>query len=444
MSQKLEEFLNSFISSFQIARMYTTQHPQFTQSIDKVLEVLREVLGTQELVIGIVGEELTTGDEILFDLSRRAEDFILYLKERNIERITFYQGITKEELTKFINCLFEYSLESGHNFQEHLSLYGVRCISVGKLEVSSAGTAEDIRESLHYLQNYQNSLDTVSQSVTSLLDGQIVDYAELKFVLTNAMKDLMGAYQWFLRLAAMKTHDPGTFIHLLNVSILAMHFSSKLGFTRENILEIGLAALFHDIGKMYITHKLIKKKGKLTEEEFAQLKSHTVLGAEILLQYVDVLGVLPLVVAFEHHLRYDSGGYPQLQFNKPPHTASLIVSICDVYDALNQRRAYKQDYSPEIVYDLMKKARGRVFHPVLLDKFFQIMGVWPVGTIVLLSTGKVAVVREENEGDIFFPKVEVVSAPEHELIDLKEKKQDIKITRTLNPLREGKQYLPFV
>jgi putative nucleotidyltransferase with HDIG domain len=259
------------------------------------------------------------------------------------------------------------------------------------------------------------------------------------------MEHLIKEHQEFLRLTTLKRYDPSTFVHLLNVSILAMHFASKMGFGRDVILDIGVAALFHDIGKLYISRNILRKKDRLTDEEFGRIKSHTVMGAEILLKYVDALGILPVVVAFEHHLKYDLRGYPKLSFTHKPNIASLMVSICDVYDALSERRGYKADYPPDMIYEIMMKEKGTSFEPKLVDMFFEFIGVWPIGSIVALSDGRVAVVLDENEDDITSPKVEVIHPVDRkEIINLKEERGRIKVERYLNPWKEGKDFLHLI
>jgi len=146
------------------------------------------------------------------------------------------------------------------------------------------------------------------------------------------------------------------------------------------------------------------------------------------------------LVSFEHHLRYDLKGYPKLRFKYKPHIASELVYICDVYEALSQRRGPKYDYSPDIIYNLMMKEKGNAFNPELLEIFFRIIGIWPVGTIVLLNDGRVGVVCEENESDITRPKVEVTDFPIDKVIDLKDT-EELKIEKALNPFTEGKNYL---
>ena len=144
-------------------------------------------------------------------------------------------------------------------------------------------------------------------------------------------------------------------------------------------------------------------------------------------------------------MKFDLSGYPKVRYSQKPLLSSQIVCISDVYDALSQRRNYKNDYPPKMIYDIMTREKGTTFDPALLEHFFKITGVWPVGTIVSLSDGRVAVVRENNEDDILSPKVEVISPAEKKgLVDLRAVREENRIEHSLNPLTEGKAYLPFV
>ena len=435
------------MSALQVARLYPDWHPQFKKAVDKAFESLNDVLTIEgDLVIGIIGEELVFEKEIFFELSKTVKPMIIYLKERDIEKIQFMRGLDKEEMGKFVTFLTVPKEEIKGHAQEALSKHAIEHIVVGKIKVQAArALTEETQMPTSYLNTYDDSLTKVTASLESVLNGQGFDHLALKMTVNNIMDNLLGHYQDFLNLTAIKRYDLKTFSHILNVSILSMHFAFKIGFKKKEALEIGTAALFHDIGKLHISRKILRKPGKLTDEEFVEIKSHVIFGSEILLKYVDTLGTLPVVVCFEHHLKYDLSGYPKVPFHQKPHIASLMVSICDVYDALSQRRGYKNDYPPKMIYELMIKERGISFEAELLDKFFKIMGVWPAGTIVSLNDGSVAVVREENEDDIFAPKVEIIE-PENkkELIDLKAYKFTLAIERSLNPLNEGKKYLPLI
>ena len=446
MAEAIENSLRSLISSLQSAKIYPLEHPKFKESLENAHNSLRNLLGERsELVIGIIGEELAFEKEIFFDLSKSVKPFIQYLKERGIERIAFTRGITKEELSGFIIFLITPKDEIGPGVQEYLLNKGIKNIAIGKIKAGDNSLKKEVLDSVNYLRQYEDSLSKISVSLDAIVKNEAFDYPQLKYTLGNMMENLFKSYQEFLKLAALKRHDIGTFVHLLNTAVLSMYFSFRLGFNKDDVLSIGMAALFHDIGKIYVSGQLIKSPDKLSDEEFEMMKSHTELGSDILLRHTRQLGVLPAIVAFEHHLRYDLRGYPKLYFAARPHIASLIVSLCDVYDALNARRSYKKSYPPEFIYSLMLKEKGKMFEPELLEKLFMIMGVWPVGTIVSLTDKSVAIVREENEDDIFSPKVEVVfpfdkSGP----LDLRMKKEELKIESALDSAGEGKKYYHLV
>ncbi len=449
MLDRIENAFRSLITAFQIAMLYGTKHPKFNKFLDKAYESLQDVLkDKEELVIGIVGEELAFEKEILFELSRTHRPIIIYLKARGIERLAFHRLMEEEELSKFISFLMTPKDEIKKGLQEYLNLAGIKNINAGKIKVSAAtdlSQQEGVLQAVDYISLYNSSLDNIQQSLESVLNAQDMDYLNLRFGVTNMLENLVSRYQELLKLTVVKRYDINTFVHILNVSILAMYFSSKLGLNKDAILDIGIAALFHDIGKIYISRRILKKTEGLTNAEFSKIESHTLAGVLILLRYVDTLGILPAVVCFEHHLRAGLKSYPKLSFPQKPHIFSSIVSICDVYDALLQRRSYKTSYPPNVVYEIIIKERENFFEPRLVDNFFKIMGVWPIGTIVLLSDKRVAVVRDENEDDIFFPKVEVVFPQDKkESIDLKEKKDQIKIEKTLDPLGEGKDYVSLI
>jgi len=442
---KVEIALKELFSCLQNAKMYGVTHAIFKQSLDRAALSFQEALANRdEIVIGIVGQELAFEKEILFELSKLLRPAIIYLKERNIERLSLAHSVSRDELEKFILLICGRKEDFGPDPQKQLAILGVRNISVGKLKVSGNVVDEKTQGSINQLSLYDSSAENVSLALGKALNSEQIDHLTLKLSINNLMESLSGRDSDILKLATLKRYNLETYMHLLNVSIVAIYFASRLGFDRDDVLNIGIAALFHDIGKLYISRKVLNKKEKLAEQELSQIRSHTLLGAELMLKHVDTLGILPVVVSFEHHLKYDLSGYPKLPFVKKPHIVSLIVSICDVYDALSQRRGYKQDYSPNLVYNIMTREKGMTFEPELLDRFFRIIGVWPVGAIVALNNLMIAIVRNENEEDIFRPKIEIIHPREkRQMINLLEN-EDLSIERYLNPWKEGREFLQLV
>jgi len=441
---KIKTCFITLMNAIQAGKIYSTDHPKFREFLDRLFALLQDILRERkELTLGIVSGELAWGDEIFFDLSHKLGALVEFLEESRIERILFEQGLQFEELHQFIVFLTKARNLEKVDEKEYFSLHGIQNIRAGRLRAlaknsGAAAQAEELR------MKYENSLQVVSQSLNVVLDEEEIDYLDLRFNILSVMEDFVGRHQELLNLISVKERDLLTFVHLLNVALLVMFFASKLGFPKEEVLDLGIAALYHDIGKLYISLKIIQKKGRLAEREFIQVSDHPVLGAKILDGYRDSLGSLPVVAAFEHHLRYDLAGYPKMAFPYKPHRVSLMISICDVYDALAVKRSYKKDYPPEKIYELMMMEKGKMFDPELLDKFFQFVGIWPVGTIVSLSDKRIAVVRKVHEEDLFSPTVEIL-APESqgEMLDLHAQK-DVRIDEALNPHGRGKKYVALI
>ena len=437
----VEDFLKELSSALQIVGIYGDTHPKSKEAVDRVYtNIIALLRNRKEIIIGIVEKEFVFEKEIFFKLSSRLKDIIGYLSEEGVEKMIFSQGVSREELDNFVKVLGHRKDDSERDFAEYFLSLGFDNISIGKMS-DSAG----LQEKLTKEDFYKNTLDSVSGSFKGILSGGTINVGNTRAIMHNILeRTSMGQWQ-FLELSAIKDYDLATFVHSLNVAVLSMFFSSKLGFEKKNILSIGMASLFHDMGKIAISRAIIQKAGALTDKEMKDVKSHTVLGAGMLLRYVDSLGFLPVLVAFEHHLRYDLKGYPKLTYRKKPHIVSLIISLCDCYDALRARRSYKRDYPPEMIHTIMCKERGALFDPNLFDEFFRFLGVYPVNTIVELSNGFTAIVRAQNEDNIFAPKVEVVVPSEDKgsIIDL-DKSKELSIKCSLNPLAKGKDYIRFI
>ncbi|MCX8159732.1 MAG: HD domain-containing protein [Candidatus Saccharicenans sp.] len=443
MRDKVKVCFLLLMNAIQAGKIYSQDHPKFREFLDRLYASLLELLQhRKELILGVVSGELAWEDEIFFELSQKLRPLASFLEENQVERIVFSQGLQLEELRQFILFLAR-TKKPGQVEEKDLSLYGVKNIRAGRLR-AAVQSMDPEGESEELKMKYENSVRAVSQSLHLVLDEQEVDYLDLRFNLLNIMEDFFGRHEELLNLVSVKERDLVTFVHLLNVSLLVMFFASRLGFSKDDVLDLGIAALYHDIGKLYIAEKIIKKKGRLTEAEFQQIQNHPIIGASLLEGYKDTLGYLPVVAAYEHHLRYDLSGYPRLPHNRKPHLASMMIAICDVYDALALKRSYKKDYPPDKIYEVMMMDKGKAFPPQLLDKFFQFIGLWPVGSIVLLSDGRVGIVRQVNENDMARPVVEVIEGGgSGEKIDLSNN-GGLSIVKALNPRGQGRKYLRYL
>lgn len=433
-ADKVEVFINDLAVASQYAKLYSPAHKKFEQSIDKTYKDAQDILQEiKVLIIGIIGDDFVFENEIFFEFSMTstAQLLIKLFRDKGIEKIIFKPFLGRSELRTFIILLTDIH-EINMNIGK-MDYLGIENIVIDKITQPVSSLEEEKKDERAKFSIYENYLNKVTEYSDAVLNNQAIDSLPIKLYIISIMDNLL-RLQRLLGLTAVKIRPSTPIVHTTNVSILALLFCLRMGFEKNEVIETNISALFHDIGRIYI----YKKMG-----EAINTKSHSEKGAEILIKYINTLGLLPVLVAFEHHLRYDLNGYPRLQSKYKPHIASAIVSICDVYDSFSQRRSHKYDYSPDIIYKQMMQGKGNAFDPYLLEIFFRIIGIWPVGTIVMLNDGRVGVVCEENEDDIARPKVEITDYSTRKTIDLKNN-EELKIERALNPFTEGNVYLDLI
>jgi putative nucleotidyltransferase with HDIG domain len=252
------------------------------------------------------------------------------------------------------------------------------------------GSIGVIKKIMNSVENNQGfSLDNVHRVVTDIVG-----------VVNNDDKYLLG-------LTTIKNYDEYTYNHSVNVAILSLYLGKLLGLNAEQLRLLGEAAMLHDVGKVRVPKGILNKQGLLSPAEWKVMESHTVEGAEVLSQVADI-SELSLAVAFEHHLHYDLSGYPKTERLKEVNLLTRLVTICDVYDAATSLRVYHAPVLPAKVIALIISKKGSFFDPVLAKTFVQMMGVYPVGSLVRLDNQELAVVYANNLDNILRPKIIMV------------------------------------
>jgi len=219
---------------------------------------------------------------------------------------------------------------------------------------------------------------------------------------------------YMLALTNIKNHSDYTLNHSVNVSALSVALGYRLGIERKRLADLGIAALFHDIGKVNVPKEILTKPSSLTQEEYEVLKKHPYKGAEML-THIKGLGGLPIraiIVALEHHMGIDLSGYPRRSKKRNINLFSKIIAIADVFDAMTTSRAYREiPYKRDEVLAEMMKESGKKFDPLLLKAFANMLGLYPIGTVVLLNTGELAIVLEKNQSSSYMnsPKVKLIT-----------------------------------
>jgi len=203
-----------------------------------------------------------------------------------------------------------------------------------------------------------------------------------------------------LKLSTLKNYDDYTYTHSINVSILAMYLGLNIGLSKNALETLGICGLFHDLGKADIPLKILNKETKLSEPEFELIKKHPLKSAYHIanLRVSQELKAKIILAPFEHHLKYDLSGYPKSWRNEPISLFGRILTIVDVFDAMTSQRSYQPEgLSPDQALRVMVLNANKDFDPILLKVFINMLGVYPVGTLVKLNTGEIGLVKENSQ-----------------------------------------------
>ncbi len=239
----------------------------------------------------------------------------------------------------------------------------------------------------------QVDIEKANQSVSKLVDS----------VLRN--KDAL------LSLDLIRNSDRYTFEHSVSVSVLLIAFGKELGFNYDAIHKLGVGGLLHDIGKTKIPDEILNKPGRLTEDEFKIIQKHVEYGGCILAEYSGVHDD-SIIVSCQHHERVDGTGYPNNLKGDNISQYGQMAAIADVYDAIVSDRCYHRGEPPTSVLKKMLEWSHQHFNKELVQKFIHTVGIYPVGTLVRLENGHIAVVIEQGENGLLHPIVKVIFNPD--------------------------------
>jgi len=411
--KKSEELIRRLAAALRGTELYSPTHPLVQRGIDAFTTAATEGLqSAPSIVIGFIGDEVVVDGHRLPRGTASLVGFARDLREREVEKVTISRGLTRDEVRNLIAAFSDRT--SPVPLPDRLTSRGIRHVTLGKIVVEDvsdeqAGIAAARRV-------YATAVETAETLWQAAKAGDQPDPSAARKIIDGLARLVTQDRTSLMALTALKKYDNYTFTHMVNVSALAMAQARALNVEGTLLREFGFAALMHDIGKVNTPLEVLNKPDKLTKDEFDVMKRHVVDGAHILRRTPEMPALAP-IVAFEHHLKQDLSGYPENIGSRKLNLCTMIVSIADVFDALRSNRPYRQGLATNRIRAIMGEQGNPAFNQTLLKRFVNLMGLFPVGNLVRLSTDELAVVTAEHPTDPFRPQVKIIADKNGEFLE---------------------------
>lgn len=364
--ENIKNLISILMTTVSYCSLYSKDHAFVDELIQKGLSIINDILAEKKsLEIMFVGNDIIINKNPLRDTGTHGANFMRRFKKKGISRVDFLTGVTFPELKQFILNL----AETGKG------LTGSPCIKTGTVDVRVGGIKVDAADldmgSAVELTSTQ--IDKVKEIFHDISPYRMLNTAGLEDIVISFFLTFKREANILKLISPVKSYSEYTYTHATNVSILSMFQAESLGIKDDLLHNIGIAALLHDVGKLFIPNEILEKEGALDETEWEEIQRHTLYGARYLAK-IEGLPRIATIVALEHHLKYDGKGYPQFKVDlKNQHFISQLVAVSDFFDALRSRRPYKKDWELKEILSIMKKNAGREFNPFLVDHFADIM-----------------------------------------------------------------------
>ncbi len=433
------EAVQALRGALRSAAFYGAEHPSVRQWTDQAYEFLRKMLGGHpEVAWKLMDGEVAVGSIRLSDGLGNMKDLCDICEQRQVRSIIWFNSLRREDVARFIQLLLTppEEVEGRGGPDRVLADLGVEGVQVAELVERTEEEGEGPEGAVDASRVYSQALNCVRSFMERVRRGERLEIERVTSVAAQIVDMVLRDPAAMLAMTALQSYDAYTFAHCVNVCVLTLALASKLGMPRSQLLALGVAGLVHDIGKVRVPLEILRKPGRMTDEDWAYMHRHPSAGAAILAAERRT-PELAVVVALEHHMQYDLSGYPKPFRPRKLNACSLMVSLADCYDALTTFRPYRDPIPPHAALAVIEESAPNLYEPHLLRYFCQLMGVYPVGSGVLLSTGEQAVVVKPNPDDGRLPVVGIITTPAGarlpapKFVDLARASDNVKIVESI-------------
>ena len=365
-------FLTSLAQALSTMSLYPEGHPAREGIVDVAyanLQVLQKA--DRRVSFSFLGDDVVFGDRPLREL--RGWDWSNRLAGAGVQRVEFETEVTREEFESFLTQLMA-KLTLFAVQQAGAAPRGGGPIKFGAVGIKELESGPELQTATIALSLHEEA-ETIQWLHEETQGGSGLPLAEAEAVVRSLAAAMHGDQAVVLPLLELRRYDEYTTTHSLNVCVLAMGLAEWIGLGARDVRAFGVAGLLHDIGKVKIPGEILNKAGRLTPEEREVMNRHPVEGARIIMESQENLD-LAAVVAYEHHIMQNGGGYPKLEYPRECHQASKLVHVCDVYDALRTNRPYRAAWPAPKVLSYVEERAGTEFEPEVARRFVKMMAEW--------------------------------------------------------------------
>jgi HD-GYP domain-containing protein (c-di-GMP phosphodiesterase class II) len=414
-----KDLVRTFAVAHTNAALYPVTHPTAANSIEDAVSAVGRVIdiGLDDVTINIYKRTLFVENQVFPEESVTYRKLIEDILARGVSAISFSPAYSAADAAALIELLADTrvsDIDSAVIFLEQRGATSITLAETTTLETEDEAHGREAKAEAR--QTYDAGLSAMRDVETQSKLGRIFDVKSLQNIVGSLLDSLFRDPAAVLGLTAIKGHDDYTLNHSINVCILALSLGATLALDDNSLHSLGLSALLYDLGKVRIPEDILSKQGPLTTDEWQVVKSHAEEGAD-LLKRIQLVDQMPMVVAYEHHQRHDLQGYPEPTLGQEQHLFSKVVALCDAYDAMTTPRPFRREIRPDKALAVLMQGRGKAYDPNLVKTFVALLGIYPMGAIVVLDDRSTAVVYRVNNDDLLHPRVKVLIDAEGRWLD---------------------------
>lgn len=409
-------FLLAMYTGLRSLKLYPVENATAQKSLDELQATALALLGPMgEIELRLSGDFIfVNGTRLRLELDNYASfsNLLAALRGVDIGELKVATGVERREWQVFLGVVLSLSGKGGTevnpesllDLRDKLAVAGVTHLDVEPPLESEEKLAEAERAREVAKRTYSHGVAVTKDLINSVRMGRTTSVAKVKRAVQAIVDQVLNNETSLVGLTTIRDYDEYTFTHSVNVCILSVAIGKKLSLTRLQLYDLGLAALLHDVGKARIPVEVLNKTTGLTDDEWKMMQTHPWQGVLTLFN-MRGYGEIPyrqIVVSHEHHMKTDLSGYPKAIRPRDMGIYSKIVAVADGYDAATTRRSYQTvPIQPDQVLREMWENPRRGYDPVLVKALINLIGIYPVGTCVILDTFEVAVVAAANPDQNF-------------------------------------------